>query len=372
MRPTRRSLLLAAVQGAVGWAARPGAASAAGAGRLGGIAAARGLLYGTKASIYSTTIAGDPQYADLLARECGLFVCSRAHWDDVAPIRRDTEFAEIESEYAWAHAHGMPFRGHCLVWHERVPAWFGQLESRSEAVRALEDHVTATCQHFAGRMQSWDVVNEAIKPSDGRPDGLRQSVFLDKIGPEFLDIAFQHARSADPKALLVYNEYGVELDIPDNRERRQALLGLLDRFRKRGTPIDAVGLQSHLATGSIASFDEKVFGDFLGELASRGVKIMLTELDVVDRSAPADIARRDAEVAAVYRRYLEAALANRAVSAVITWGLTDRYTWIGLPDYPISVRSDGLPPRPLPFDSDCRPKPAYVALAEALNGAPAR
>jgi endo-1,4-beta-xylanase len=198
-RLTRRGLLLAAAHG-VGWAALSGAASQAATGSLRDIAVARGLLYGTKGSIYSTTIPGDPQYADLLARECGLFVCSRAQWDEVAPDRGDAKFTEVESEYAWAHAHRMPFRGHCLVWHERVPAWFGQIESRGDAVRALEDHVTAMCRHFAGRMQSWDVVNEAIKPSDGRPDRLRNSVFVEKIGPEFLDLAFRAARAGDPKA----------------------------------------------------------------------------------------------------------------------------------------------------------------------------
>jgi endo-1,4-beta-xylanase len=221
-------------------------------------------------------------------------------------------------------------------------------------------------------MHSWDVVNEAIKPVSSRDDGLRPSVLLDKIGPEFLDIAFRTARESDPKAQLVYNDFDFELDIAWHRERRHALLDLLDGFKRRGTPIDAVGLQGHLAVERMRNFDDKVFAKFLDDVAARGVEIWITELDVIDRGAPADIARRDAAVADAYKRYLDVALANRAVKVVITWGITDRYGWIASGDYPQARRADGLPPRPLPFDTDCRPKPAYLAMAEAFNRAPPR
>jgi len=221
-------------------------------------------------------------------------------------------------------------------------------------------------------MHSWDVVNEAIKPTQGRPDGLRNSVFIDKIGPEFLDLAFRAARRNDPVARLVYNDYNLELDVTEHDDRRRVLLRLLDGFAKRGTPIDAVGLQSHLSIDGMRHFDENLFAAFLRELAGRGLKILITELDVIDRDAPSDIARRDAAVAEIYRRYLDAALADRAVAAVITWGLTDRYGWIVAGDEPRTRRRDGLKPRPLPFDADCRPKPAYAAIAEALAHAALR
>ncbi|MGE5271163.1 MAG: endo-1,4-beta-xylanase [Thiohalocapsa sp.] len=136
-------------------------------------------------------------------------------------------------------------------------------------------------------------------------------------------------------------------------------------------PIDAVGIQSHLRTGLMAHFNERVFADFLKELADRGLAIMLSELDVADRAAPADIVRRDAEVAAAYRRYLDVALANRAVTAVISWGLTDRDNWVNSP-HNRDRRQDGLPARPLLFDADYRPKPAYFTVAEALAAAPRR
>ena len=161
----------------------------------------------------------------------------------------------------------MGYRGHALVWGEAAPAWFAELPDRAAAICAVEAHVTDTCRHFAGRFHSWDVVNEPLKPGDGRPDNLRRSVFAEKIGPEYLDIAFRAARAADPKTRLVLNEFGIELDTEANRDKRRALLALLDGFKARGVPIDAIGLQSHLATATIGSLDPKVFGAFLGELA---------------------------------------------------------------------------------------------------------
>jgi endo-1,4-beta-xylanase len=349
-----------------------GPAEATITGGLRDIAAKRGLTYGCNINVYDNTLSRDPDYAALVARESGLFVCSRAHWDAISPTIGETRFAPIDADYAWARAYGMPFRGHCLVWHERMPAWFAALPSRDTAIRALETHVAETCRHFAGRMHSWDVVNEAIKPVSSRDDSLRPSVLLDRIGPEFLDIAFRTARENDPKARLVYNDFDFELNTSWHRERRHALLDLLDGLKQRGVPIDAVGLQSHLAIERMRDFDDKVFAKFVDDIAARGVEIWITELDVIDRGAPSDIARRDTAVAEAYQRYLDVALANRAVKIVITWGITDRYGWIVSGDYPQARRADGLPPRPLPFDTDCRPKPAYLAIAEAFNRAPAR
>jgi endo-1,4-beta-xylanase len=99
---------------------------------------------------------------------------------------------------------------------------------------------------------------------------------------------------------------------------------------------------------------------------------MLTEMDVVDVGAPSDIAARDAAVAAVYKTYLDAALANPALKNVITWGLSDHDSWIVHTSEPDFQRDDGLAARPLPFDADLKPKPAYFAIAEALKAAPTR
>jgi len=363
---TRRGFLLTGAAGAV---CRPAFALDETQG-LRDIAAIRGLLYGSYLDLGD--FAAQPDYAALAARECGLMVSARMDWDSLAPDAAGENFANVDADDDWARAHEMKFRGHALVWGERAPKWFAGLPSRAAAVTALENHVAATCRHFAGRMQSWDVVNEAILIAAGRPDKLRPQVFLDKIGPDYLDIAFHTARASDPRARLVYNDFGVEFDLPDQLEKRAVLLDLIDGFKRRGTPIDAVGLQSHLSIDQMAHFDETGFSRFLDELAGRGVQVMLTELDCIDKGAPAEIAARDAAVAAAYRHYLDVALASPAVTTVINWGLSDRSSWIISGGDPLSHRDDGLRPRPLLFDTDLRPKPAYRAVADALRNAPRR
>jgi endo-1,4-beta-xylanase len=334
------------------------------------LAADRGLLYGSFINLEDPSYG--QQYRAVAANECGLNVSSRMDWGDVAPTAERTDFAGVDSDYAWGKAHDMQFQGHCLVWGEAAPHWFSALPDQAAAERALQDHVATLCRHFAGRTHSWIVVNEALLIWAGRPDGLRPQVFLNQIGPEYIDIAFNVAHENDPKARLVYNDFGVEIDIPEQNRKRGKLLDLLDGLRKRSVPVDTLGLQSHLYHELMPHFDEKQFSGFLQEIAARGFEIMISELDVVDRGAPSDIAKRDAAVASIYRRFLDVALDNRAVKTVITWGLTDRKSWIINGTDPATRRPDKLPPRPLPFDSNYRPKPAYFAIAEAFRKAPQR
>jgi endo-1,4-beta-xylanase len=366
MTISRRGFLLAAAGGAV---CRPAFALDA-ASSLRAIADSRGLLYGSYLDLWD--FQAQPDYAALAARECGLMVSARMDWDQLAPNPAKSDFTNVDTDYDWARTHAMKFRGHALVWGERAPSWFAALPDRAAAVAAVENHVAVTCGHFAGRMQSWDVVNEAILLAGGRADKLRPQVFLDKIGPDYLDIAFRAARANDPAAKLVYNDFGVEMALPEQLEKRAVLLDLIDGFKKRGTPIDAVGLQSHLSIADMAHFDEKDFSRFLDQLASRGLEVMLTELDCIDKGAPSDIAARDAAVAEAYRRYLDVALANQAVTTVIDWGLSDRSSWIISAGGPLAQRDDGQRPRPLLFDTELRPKPAYRAVADALRTAPRR
>jgi endo-1,4-beta-xylanase len=368
---SRRALLLAAAAAGIARGSASAAVDAVPATpALRAIAASRGLLYGSYLDYED--LQAQPDYAVLAARDCGVMVSSRMDWDHLQPTALRHEFSGVDVDYEWARAYDMRFRGHALVWGERAPAWFADLPNRAAAVDALVNHVADTCRHFTGRLQSWDVVNEAILISSGRPDKLRPHVILDKIGPDYLDIAFRVARDSDPTARLVYNDFGVEFSAPDQLEKRRVLLDLIDGFKKRGTPIDAVGLQSHLSIADMARFDEKGFSRFLDDLASRGLEVMLTELDCIDNGAPSDIAARDAAVAAAYRHYLGVALASPVVTTVVNWGLSDHQSWIISGDDPLARRDDGLRPRPLLFDTDLRPKPAYRAIAEALRNAPAR
>jgi endo-1,4-beta-xylanase len=229
------------------------------------------------------------------------------------------------------------------------------------ANRILTEHIRTVAGHFAGKLHSWDVVNEAIEPKDGRPDGLRKSPWLELAGPGYIEIAFRTARQADPKVLLTYNDYGIELDTPDQTIKREQVLELVRRLRKRLVPIDAVGVQSHLTAGDETPGEG--LRDFVRKLRAMDMQVFITELDISDHKLQGTVAERDAAVAKLYGDYLRMMLAEPNVTAVLTWGITDKYTWLNHEH----ARSDGQPQRPLPFDAEYRPVPAFYAMRDALG-----
>lgn len=366
-RLTRRHVL----QGLAGAAAAPADAFAQGVGQpLRAIAAARGLVYGSAVPVRTLD---DASHTALLAQECAVLVPTiDLKWHPLSRAPGVYDFAAPDRLMEFARRQGLAVRGHTLLWHRSMPTWLTSSVTAAQLERHIETHAATVVGRYAGRIKSWDVVNEAIDPVvSGRPDGLRASLFLSKLGESYIDRAFRAARAADPSAELVYNDYGVEHEwVGQIQRRREKVLGLLKRLLGRGVPLDAFGVQGHLATRE--AFDGDIWLRWLEEVRSLGLRILVTELDVTDSSSPGDIARRDAEVAALYRQFLSATLACTAVTSVITWGISDRHSWVVDGVEPKHRRSDGVPPRPLPYDKDLAPKPAYAALAAALASAPKR
>jgi endo-1,4-beta-xylanase len=153
------------------------------------------------------------------------------------------------------------------------------------------------------------------------------------------------------------NEYG---DDPVARQR--ATLKVIDTLQRERTPVHALGIQAHLLANYWDSFDARRYRRFLDQVAARGLSILVTELDVLDDGLPAAIAPRDRAVADVYAEYLDTVLSHPAVKTVVSFGLTDRYTWLQ-EDYP---REDGADRRPLPYDDELVAKPAHRALRREL------
>jgi endo-1,4-beta-xylanase len=330
------------------------------------LAAKKGLLYG--AAISAASINSDPEFVELALRHAGVVVAENdMKWQTVNPGKpEDNNYGPADTVAAFALENGLVFRGHNLLWYRSTPHWFFDLPSKQAMKRAIVKHIHSLAGRYRGKIHSWDVVNEPIEPENGRPDGLRTAVFLDKMGPDYLDLAHLAAREADPSARLVVNEFSLELDGPAYEARRIALLNLLERMRRFGTPVDVVGVQAHLPCAGAAPFSASRLRRFLAGIASLGLTIQITELDVIDTNTPADQTVRDRLVADTYGRFLDAALDEPAVKMVITWGLSDRYSWLAI------SRRDQLPSRPLPFDADLAPKPAFEAMARAFAHAPER
>jgi endo-1,4-beta-xylanase len=337
------------------------------------LAAEKGLIYGT--TISAKQIETDRSFVGLVLRQAGLVVAeNEMKWQVVnRGTPGDDDYGPADTIANFARDNNLVLRGHNLLWYHRTPSWYFDLPSSQEQERAVVKHIEELAGRYRGRIHSWDVVNEPIEPKDGRLDGLRIEVFLETLGQDYLDLAYRTAREADPAARLVVNEYDIELDSPEQEARRIALLHLLEKMKRSGTPVDAVGVQAHLAAVGGPPFSAPVLRRFLADLASLGLTIQITELDVTDEHAPADVAVRDRLVADTYRRFLDTALDEPAVKMVVTWGLSDRHSWIVRQEtYQAKWRTDDAPSRPLPFDADLQPKPACEAMVQAFTHAPQR
>lgn len=342
-----------------------------GKGSLKAHAAARGLLTGC--AVNANLFRDDAAFRQLLAEQYSIVVPENClKWNMLRPTPETYDFADADALVSFAEAHEMKMRGHNFVWHEALPKWFAGTVNKDNARQFLIDHITTVGSRYKGRIHSWDVVNEAIWIKDGRPDGLRSSSpWFEMLGPEYIDLAFRTARQADPHALLTYNEYGIEYDTDEEAKKRAATLGLLRSMKAAGTPIDALGVQSHIHAGGTDMFGKGI-RELLNEVHAMGLQVFITEMDVKDDAvASDDIAERDKIVAGVYREYLDTVLRGPEVKTVLTWGASDRNTWLNngtkfRPTHPARQQ------RPLPFDADYRPAPAFFAIRDSFDQAKPR
>jgi endo-1,4-beta-xylanase len=339
-----------------------------GAGSLKAHAAARGLLTGC--AVNANLLREDEGFRKLLADQYNILVPENClKWNMLRPTADTYNFADPDSLVAFAEAHGMKVRGHNFVWHEALPGWFTGTVNKDNARKFLVDHIHTVGGRYRGKIHSWDVVNEAIWIPDGRPDGLRSSSpWFQMLGPGYIDIAFRTARVADPTALLTYNDYSIEYDNDEEGKKRAAVLALLRRMKGDKVPLDALGIQSHLHAVSKDGFSRGV-RELIDGAKELGLQVFLTELDVNDDAvATADMAERDNTVAAVYRSYLATALDGPEVKAVLTWGASDKNTWLNHGTKFRKQHPERLQ-RPLPFDPDYAPAPAFFAMRASLDKA---
>jgi endo-1,4-beta-xylanase len=326
----------------------------------------KGLIYGAYPQAESQQFAKDRQLQSVFLRECALLTIG-CYWSVTRPSASTFNFAEPDYFAKFAAKHQLQLRGHPLVWHEALPQWLPTTLTSQNAEQILTHHIDTLARRYAGRMYSWDVVNEAIDLGDNRADGLRNTPWLKFLGSDYIDLAFRLTAKADPRAKLVYNEFGVEYDTPGDDAKREAVLNLLQQLKSQGTPIYALGIQSHLS-GDRQNANFHKFRSFLKSVANLGLKIMITELDVTDDKLPLDFNKRDLAIAGIYEDYLSVALAEKAVISVANWGLSDRYTWLS----GFRPRADKANVRPLPFDRDYRPKLVHQVIARAFDRAPFR
>lgn len=350
------------------------ATTIAGPGSLRAHAAARGLFFGCAVDPSLLDVDGlgagstsDP-YTQVVVGQANIVVAENAmKWAGLRPSPQAFDFALADKLMRFAALANQKVRGHNLCWHEALPSWFSATATKDNARQLLTDHILAVAGRYRGRIQSWDVVNEAIEPKDGRPDGLRNSPWLTLAGPDYIELAFQTAATADPAAKLVYNDYGFELDTAEQSAKRGAILMLLRRLKARNIPIHALGVQSHLQ----ADGPEPGAGllAMIREVKKMGLDVYITEMDVNTHSLEGGSMVQDVAVARVYRDYLGAVLAEPNVAVALTWGITSAHSWLNTTRQPWARRLDGARQRPLPFDDNLQPTPAFLAIRDAIDTA---
>jgi endo-1,4-beta-xylanase len=345
------------------------------------LAAQKGLVFGSAVGAGPPgSLTGsfeDARYRAILADECGVLVPeNELKWYVLRPAEKTFAFERADRIAAFAAEHGAGLRGHTLLWHhpQWFPAWLKDYDfgakpaARVEAM--LAEHIDRVCAHYP-QIYSWDVVNETVDPADG---ALRRTVFSDAMGgvEPVLDASFHLARKAAPKARLVYNDY-MSWEV-GNEKHRHGVLKLLEGFRKRNVPVDALGIQSHIGAENADSFtgfgrpQEKEWRAFVDEAVGMGYDLALTEFDVHDKGLPVDFAARDAAVAAYGKAYLDLMLSYRQTRELLAWGMVDKYSWLQNQ----WLRQDKAPKRPTLYDDAYAPKPLRQAVAQALRDAPAR
>lgn len=302
----------------------------------------RGRLVGTAVQ---AGLLGNPQYHAVASREFNYLTAEyEMKWDILEPTPATRNFSRGDALVGYAAAQGMQVKGHTLIWHGATPTWVEAL-SPAEFRRAFEAHITSVAEHYRGRIHAWDVVNEAVADNAS----LRDTVFRRKLGDSYIADAFRLARQADPTARLFYNDYGGE----GLNAKADRIYQLLRDLLAAGVPIDGIGLQMHISANSRPS-DANIAAN-MRRLAALGLILHISEMDVrIGGVSGSEQTRLDAQRAA-YRDVVRVCVMEPACEAVTFWGFTDAHTWIA---------GD----RPLLFDAQYRPKPAYYGVLDALRG----
>ncbi|SFP19521.1 endo-1,4-beta-xylanase [Actinomadura madurae] len=314
-------------------------------GTLGKAAAATGRVFG--AAITQVHM-DERAYVSTLDREFNqLTPENEMKWETTEPTRGSFNYAPADQLVRHAQSRGMKIRGHTLVWHSQLPTWVSDISSRRELLGVMRNHIWNVAGHYSGKLHYWDVVNEAFEDGTG---ARRDTVFQRVIGDGYIEKAFRAARAADRKAKLCYNDYNID----GRNAKSDAVYAMVRDFKRRGVPIDCVGLQAHLTLGNVPSDIRENMRRF----AKLGVDVHVTELDI-RMETPPDSAKL-ATQADDYRKVVSACVAVPRCKVLTVWGVTDKYSWI-----PDVFPGEGAA---LLFDENYAKKPAYRAVVAALRG----
>ena len=166
----------------------------------------------------------DPLVTTLISKEFSCITAENIMKSMYIHPEKDKFDFELSDKYvAFGKKHKMFIHGHTLIWHSQLAPWMAQIKDSTAMAEAMTNHISTIVGKYKGRINSWDVVNEALN-DDGT---LRKTAFSNTYGKDFLSLAFKLAATADPSADLYYNDYN--LCVP---KKREAAINLVKTLQK--------------------------------------------------------------------------------------------------------------------------------------------
>ena len=291
----------------------------------------------------------------------------------IEPSWNKFNFEEADKLVAFAAKNNIKVNAHNLIWHSQLPAFMHHMQSADSVKQYFEHHIITLAKRYDGNIYSWDVVNEALN-EDGT---LRKSIFLDKLGDDYIVEAFRLAQKASPRSKLYYNDYNIE-----QPKKRAGAIEIIKKIQAAGVRIDGVGIQGHWKSGNVPMEDIE---ESIKEFSALGIEVMFTELDLsvlpnpwdkttadVSATAKGDssmnpyknglpdsaqqiLAKSYADLFSLFVKY------KKNISRITFWGVDDGQSWLN--DFPIRGRTN----YPLLFDRNFEPKPVFYSVIAAAS-----
>jgi len=292
-------------------------------------------------------------------------------WMYVHPQPNNFYFDHADKYVKFGLDNNMHIVGHALIWHAQIADFMNAEKDSTKMMYYLEQHIKTMVSRYRGKINTWDVVNEALN-EDGT---LRETIFSNIIGENYLEHAFKLAEKYDANVDLVYNDYNLCEPL-----KRNGAIKLIQSLQKCGAKIDGVGIQAHwqLTKPTLEDIEASILS-----FSDLGIKVMFTELDISVLPNPWEL--NGAEVSQNFEKFegdkkmnpypnglpedVNIQLAKRyedifelflkhkdKISRITFWGVTDQFSWLN--DWPIKGRTN----YPLLFDRNYESKKAYQRL----------
>lgn len=281
-------------------------------------------------------------------------------------------FDAADKLVAFAQKNNLKINAHTLIWHSQLPEFMKNMQDADSVRQYFENHIKTVAGRYDGKVYSWDVVNEALN-EDGT---LRHTIFLDKLGEDYIVDAFRLAEKAAPHTKLYYNDYNIE-----QPEKRAGAIALIKKIQAAGVRIDGVGIQGHWQAGKVPLKDIE---ESIKAFSALGIDVMFTELDLTVLPNPwdqvtAEVSDTEAYSAEMnpypnglpdsvaqleaksYAKLFKLFLKYKSVTRITFWGVNDGESWLN--DWPIEGRTN----YPLLFDRNFQPKPAFFSVIKTAK-----